>query len=130
VIVDEVVIVRAGFGARKRIASSAASASARSYHDHIIDIVFPIPMVPELMLPELMLPESMLPELMLPELMLLEPMLLEPMLPEFALPATLELLVPLSAVRPVTVTLPWVAIPSDMPCIAAFAAPRSFGARV
>jgi hypothetical protein len=67
-----------------------------------------------------MVPELMVPELMVPELMV----------PEFVLPATLELLAPPSAVRPVTVTLSAVAIPSDMPCIAAFAAPRSFGARV
>jgi hypothetical protein len=81
-------------------------------------------MVPEVMLPELMLPEFMLPESVLPELMLLEFML-----PEFVLPATPELLVPLPAVPPVPVTVSWVAIPSDMPCIAAFGAPRLFGAR-
>jgi hypothetical protein len=74
-----------------------------------------MPVAPELTLPELMLPESMLPELMLLE---------------FALPATPAPLAPLPAVRPVTVMLSWIAIPADMPCIAAFAAPRLFGARV
>jgi hypothetical protein len=42
----------------------------------------------------------------------------------------LELLVPPPAGRPVDITVSWIAIPSDMPCIAAFGAPRLFGARV
>ena len=41
----------------------------------------------------------------------------------------LELLVPPPDIRPVDVTVSSTAIPSDMPCIAAFAAPKLFGAR-
>jgi hypothetical protein len=42
----------------------------------------------------------------------------------------LELLVPPPADRPVDITVSWVATPKDMPCNAAFGAPRLLGAKV
>ncbi len=59
--------------------------------------------------------------------LMLDPELL-PVLGLELMPA-LELLVPPPDIRPGDITVPSVAIPSDMPCIAAFAAPKLFGAR-
>ena len=88
----------------------------------------------------LMLDPELLPVLVMKELesMLLEfmpPLTLEALdvfitLPGLELMPALELLVPPPDIRPVDIPVSPVAIPSDMPCSAAFASPKLFGARV